>query len=130
MLQSALKHDYIGFVRKEMSYRLNPTYPPLVRLINVVITSPDNECAADNIEMAIRFLAVASKRMSIADQVGVVGPAPCPIEKIQDRWRWHFLVRSASVSALNQLIGPLTKEFKTKGRDVRLIVDRDPSSLL
>ncbi len=130
VLQSALKHDYIGFVRKEMSYRLNPTYPPLVRLINVVITSPDNECAADNIEMAIRFLAVASKRMSIADQVGVVGPAPCPIEKIQDRWRWHFLVRSASVSALNQLIGPLTKEFKTKGRDVRLIVDRDPSSLL
>lgn len=130
VLQSALKHDYIGFVRKEMSYRQNPTYPPLVRLINVVITSPDNECAADNIEMATKFLDVARKRMNIADQVGVVGPAPCPIEKIHDRWRWHFLIRSASVSALNQLIGPLTKEFKTKGRDVRLIVDRDPSSLL
>ncbi len=130
VLQAALKHDYMGFARKEMSQRQNPAYPPFVRLVNVVINSPDNECAADNIEMATRFLDLAKKRMNIGGEVGVVGPAPCPIEKIHDRWRWHFLVRSASVSALNQLIGPLTKEFKTKGRDVRLIVDRDPSSLL
>jgi primosomal protein N' (replication factor Y) len=130
VLQAALKHDYVGFAQKEILLRQDPTYPPIVRLINVVMSSPDKLCAADNIERATRFLDVAKNRMSIGSEVDVVGPAPCPIEKIQDRWRWHFLIRSASVSALNQLVGPLTKEFKTKGRDVRLIVDRDPSSLL
>ena len=130
VLQAALKHDYVGFAQKEILLRQDPTYPPIVRLINVVMSSPDKLCAADNIERATRFLDVAKNRMSIGSEVDVVGPAPCPIEKIKDRWRWHFLIRSASVSALNQLVGPLTKEFKTKGRDVRLIVDRDPSSLL
>ena len=130
VLQATLKHDYLGFVQKELSERRNPGYPPYVRLINVVMSSPDKECAAENIEAAVRFVHGANQKRNIGSEVSIVGPAPCPIEKVHNRWRWHFLLRSTSVVALGQAINHLAREFKTKGRDVRLIIDRDPSSLL
>ena len=130
VLQATLDHDYLGFVQRELSQRRNPSYPPYVRLVNVVVSSPDKECAADNVEAASRFVTRVTRGMSKGGEVDMVGPAPCPIEKIQDRWRWHFLLRSASISALNHLVEEVSRNFKTKGRDVRLILDRDPSSLL
>ncbi|MGW8267790.1 MAG: primosomal protein N', partial [Longimicrobiales bacterium] len=63
-------------------------------------------------------------------RVEVVGPAPAPIEKLQGRWRWHFILRSDSARALGAVLLALRDGFRVRGRDVRLIIDRDPVALL
>ena len=33
----------------------------------------------------------------------MVGPAPCPVERIKKRWRWHLLLKSQQASALTRV---------------------------
>ena len=64
--------------------------------------------------------------------VDLVGPAPCPIDRIRGRWRWHFLLRAQRPAALGAVCRQLFLRYETKpGRaDLRLVIDRDPVSLL
>jgi primosomal protein N' (replication factor Y) len=126
-IQAALAHDYPGFARRELMERQEPRYPPVVRLINVVISSPDPEDAARNAEAAAEWLRA---RMTPGELVDLVGPAPSPIERLHGRWRWHFLLRSGSAMALGKVAKRLQAEFRTRGAEVRLAIDRDPRALL
>ena len=126
-IQAALGHDYVGFAARELNERRHPAYPPMVRLVNVVVSSPTPEDAAGNAEAAARWLRT---HVVPGAPVDLIGPAPSPIERLHGRWRWHFLLRSASVKALGTAARRLQSEFRTRGRDVRIVIDRDPSALL
>jgi primosomal protein N' (replication factor Y) len=62
--------------------------------------------------------------------IDVVGPAPCPIDRIRGRWRWHFLLKSDRPAALGSLIRHLAHHHAQPARGVRLEIDRDPEALL
>ena len=126
-IQSVLDHDYEGFAGREMVERSHPAYPPLVRLVNVVVSSPDPNRAALNVEAAVRWLR---GRLHAGSAVDLVGPAPSPIERLHRRWRWHFMLRSASPKALGNASRLLQAGFRPRGLDVRVAIDRDPTALL
>ena len=128
-IQAALAHDYEGFAERELAERRRPAYPPWVRLANVVLSSPDPEAAAAAAERAVAWL---SPRLSPSGPraVEVVGPAPAPIERLHGRWRWHFLLRTASAAALTEACRTLVEGFSPAGADVRIALDRDPVALL
>jgi primosomal protein N' (replication factor Y) len=125
-IQAALAHDFPGFAARELEERKTPAYPPWVRLANVVLSSPDEEAAATAAERAVEWL---EPRLA-GGPVDVVGPAPAPIERLHGRWRWHFLLRTGSVSALSAACRVLVEGFQPTGADVRLALDRDPVALL
>ena len=63
--------------------------------------------------------------------VELTGPAPCPIDRIRGRWRWHFLLRSTAAGPLGAIARLLLTRYRPPRRSaLRLIVDRDPVSLL
>ena len=126
-IQAALAHDYVAFATRELNERRHPVYPPLVRLVNVVVSSPTPEDAAGNAEAAARWLRT---HVVSGAPVDLIGPAPSPIERLHGRWRWHFLLRSASPKALGATAKRLQSEFRTRGTDVRIAIDRDPNALL
>ena len=128
-IRAAVTHDYEGFAKREYEERRNPQYPPHVRLINVIVSSPDQRLAAEVAERAADWLG---HRMSQpeARSVDLVGPAPSPIERLHGRWRWHFLLRSGSPASLGEAARELVEHFKPPAGDVRLSLDRDPVALL
>ena len=126
-IQAATTHDYVGFATRELRERQNPPYPPLVRLVNVVVSSPNPEDAAGNAEAAARWLRTLPV---CRGSVEVIGPAPSPIERLHTRWRWHFLLRSGSVKDLGAVAKRLQSDFRPRGADVRVAIDRDPNALL
>ncbi|MEX0741863.1 MAG: primosomal protein N', partial [Phycisphaeraceae bacterium] len=129
-IQAALTHDYIQFAERELAERKSPTYPPHLRMVNVVVSSPDPDAAASAAEDAARWLRGQLGRAG-APAVEVVGPAPSPIERLHGRWRWHFLLRSPSSRALGQLTRAFASGFKPKGScDIRIAIDRDPVALM
>ena len=66
-----------------------------------------------------------------ADGITVVGPAPCPIERLRGRWRHHVLLKADSPAALETVLRDLARrEDVLAGRSARLEIDRDPLSLL
>ena len=129
-VQAAMRHDYLGFVSEELAARAQPTYPPNVRLANVVCSGVD--------ESATAALAadIASRLRSALTQlpdhgVTLVGPAPCPVERIKDRWRWHLLIKSVQPSELTRVCRYITERIPVpRGGQLRIALDRDPVALL
>ena len=63
--------------------------------------------------------------------VEVLGPAPCPLAKIKDRWRWHVLLKGQSAD-LGRIVRYAARRLARVGRagQTRVVLDRDPASLL
>jgi primosomal protein N' (replication factor Y) len=127
-VQAALTHDFESFASRELAERVTPPYPPHVRLANVVLSGPEAESVAEAAEAAVRW--IRSWVSSHPRPVEIVGPAPSPIERLHGRWRWHFLLRTASPAALGETARAFLQGFSPKGRDLRVAFDRDPVALL
>ena len=131
-IRAAVAHDFTAFAEREIAMRERPRYPPHVRLVNVILSSPDQRAAAKSADAGAAWLRLWLRGQDEEESsvVELVGPAPAPIERLHGRWRWHFLLRSALPNALGTAVRALIDGFKIPGGDVRLVVDRDPVALL
>jgi primosomal protein N' (replication factor Y) len=124
----AVTHDYRAFVEAELIGRKEPEYPPTVRLTNVVVSGPHEERVAAEAMRAAGWARENAQRAGL--DVSIVGPAPCPIERVKRRWRWHFYVRTRNGVTLSRVGRGIAERFVTSTKDVRIVVDRDPVSML
>lgn len=127
-LQAARGHDFRAFADEELRDREEPGYPPLRRLANVVVSGRDEVAVADAaLELATWTRALVEDRGLALD---VVGPAPCPIDRVRERWRWHFLLKGDGPTELGSALRYLaTRRGQLPGK-MRLEIDRDPEALL
>lgn len=130
-LTAAAAHDFETFAEHELEQRRSPPYPPHVGLANIVVSGTDQDVVAGAAVDVADWLRSLLERRS-AGEVDLIGPAPAPIARIKRRWRWHLLLRATNRSLLGRVIryaarqAPHTKH----GAAVRVVVDRDPVSLL
>jgi len=129
VIESVISHDVKGFVQREMNERKSPPYPPHLRLVNVVVSSPDKTLVARTVEGAVDWVR-SRIRQAGTQGAEVVGPAPSPIERLHGRWRWHFFVRGGGVAQLGWVMRSLLEDYGPPAGDVRIVVDRDPVALL
>jgi primosomal protein N' (replication factor Y) len=127
----ALTHDYDAFVRAEIEGRREPAYPPFVRLANIVFSAVEENAA---MELAVSAAEWLSQLLAAGQVEGitVVGPAPCPIERIKNRWRWHLLLKSTQPGTLTRALRFFAERYDpaTGTAERRITIDRDPVSLL
>jgi primosomal protein N' (replication factor Y) len=129
-VRCAVEHDYAGFVRQEFAGRTTPSYPPNVRLANVVF-SGTTEAATAKLATAGAAWLHALLRKRPMPGITIVGPAPCPVERIKNRWRWHLLIKAEHPRELTRLARYFVERFKVpKDAELRVTVDRDPVALL
>ena len=126
----AVTHDYLRFATEELAGRVRPPYPPTLFLANAVVSGTEELATAD----AARALADWTRRliaMRMPGAIEIVGAAPCPVERIKQRWRWHFLLKSSDPDALGR-IGRYVVERgpMPSSAGLRLAWDRDPVTLL
>jgi primosomal protein N' (replication factor Y) len=128
-IRHAVSHDYVAFAEQELADRAGPGYPPLVRLANLVVSGEDETAVADAADALAAWLHGAIEAGGIADSIRVLGPAPCPIERLRGRWRWHLLLKSEDAGDLGRLLRYAAGKEPVAGSN-RLEIDRDPESLL
>jgi len=124
-IRAAAAHSVVQFAAAELPLRVapHPAYPPHVALARFVASHEDPGRAQRAAERVATWLIRANvERLSGA--LSVLGPAPCPIERLKGRWRWHVLVKAAEPRA----IGRVVRALGARARG--LVVDRDPVSLL
>ncbi len=126
-LRHAVTHDYEAFAEREAGERLEPWYPPHCRLANIVFSGPDEATVADAALEVARWL----RRQPRAEEVRAVGPAPAPLARIRNRFRWHLLLKAQQAKPLSTTLHRLARRFPpARSRGVRIEIDRDPASLL
>ncbi len=91
-IRFAQQQDYEGFYEREIEFRRAMSYPPFTTLINCLIQDEDLGKA----RTLAQALATALVRASEGRSLRVLGPAPAPISRIKNRYRWQVLVKARS----------------------------------
>jgi primosomal protein N' (replication factor Y) len=127
-IRAAAAHSVEAFAAEELPLRTtpHPAYPPHVGLARFLATAPAEPDAQAAAERVAAWLRRANDER-LGGALTVLGPAPCPITRLQGRWRWHLLVKAVDPRAL----GRVMRAWRALRRGVAgVTVDRDPVSLL
>lgn len=115
------------FYNIEMSNRKELNYPPFSRLGLIRIEGTNLDLIKEEI---YRVHKIIQKNMQSKN---ILGPAPSPIEKIQNKYRWQILLKSSKDTDRNgkKMRDAILNINKLKiNKNVRLIINIDPLSII
>ena len=120
----ACQNKIEDFYNSEIQQRQLMEFPPFSRLLRLVFRSYNRNEALDTANDAVRIL-----KEKKAKGVEILGPAECPIEKINSSWRYQILLKSKSIVPLQSMARSLLMDY-THSQNVYIEYDVDPVSLL
>ncbi len=120
----ACQNKIEDFYNYELEQRHFMEFPPYSRLLRLVFRSYNKNEAQATAEDAVRILEEKKAR-----GVEIIGPAECPIEKINSSWRYQILLKSSSIVPLQAIARSLLQDY-THSQNVYIEYDVDPVSLL
>ncbi|GAC1358033.1 MAG: hypothetical protein NVSMB3_04990 [Acidobacteriaceae bacterium] len=125
-IEFAQRHDYPGFVAKEMQYRRWMHYPPQSVLANVVVQSEKMEEAAEWAAALGRWFGSTPMH-----GVRVLGPAAAPIVRLKRIFRFHFVLKTERRQDLAEALRGMLAHADRVGVPRRnLVVDVDAVHLM
>jgi len=123
---AAVTGRFKAFARYEIEYRKTLNYPPVGRLLRLIISSTDKFEAMDAAKSVRKAIKVFEK------DVNILGPATCSYERIRGRFRMHILIKAGSPKIISQIASSmrLWKQELKGFKDFRLGIDVDPIDML
>ena len=112
------------FYGSELAEREMLDFPPFSRLLRLVFRSYNKALAAETARDAVKILSDNAPR-----GMEIIGPAECPIEKINSSWRYQILLKGGSIVPLQTAARKLLFDY-THNQNVYIEYDVDPVSLL
>ena len=126
-LQCAKEQNYDEFYRREIVFRKTMHYPPFSALINVLIRDKDHDRANGTASAFARKLRSAARDSGIR----VLGPAPAPISRIKNEYRYQVLIKAQSRSRAREALDVAMDRVIADGHNPRSIsVEVDPMNLM
>jgi len=123
-IERAAHHDYQGFVASELPGRESAGLPPFGRLVRVLARGPEDHVVRDYLShLADAFRAAAPP------SVRLVGPAPAPVLKIRNLYRYHLRMIAPGPKPLQDLLHSVPGTVPVPNH-VELAIDVDPVSML
>jgi primosomal protein N' (replication factor Y) (superfamily II helicase) len=123
-IRAARDQDYPRFIRREMELRHELMYPPFARMALVRIEGAESAKVSDEATRIAALLADSAK----AESMRVLGPAPAPIERIKQRYRWQVLVKARERHELRATLAVVASYQARDG--IRISIDIDPLNML
>jgi primosomal protein N' (replication factor Y) len=125
-IQAAVRQDFEAFADQELPIREEFGFPPFCFVVRLIVRGEDEQRTAEY----ARYL-VDQLKARIADTEGLrtLGPAPAPITRLRDKYRFHALLFSARPGQLQAELSQLVQQERNP-RGIQWVVDVDPMSLL
>jgi primosomal protein N' (replication factor Y) len=124
-IQYARRHDFVGFYEQEIEFREQLKYPPASRVALLTLKGRNEEKVKFSAEHLKRELE--KKLKSLKDLI-IAGPAPAPLLRAENYYRYQIMLRTRAMSALSRELATIVQSL-TLPDDVTLAVDIDPVSL-
>jgi len=114
----------------EAGFRRELNYPPFGRLISLRLDGPKMEEVEKQAKSwTAKLRELQAQEAKAREQIEILGPAPAPIEKLRNRYRWQILLKGKQSSTLIEF-AKRARQFAPQGRNTRLHIDVDPYSML
>jgi len=126
--QFVTTHDYEGFFASEIEFRRALNYPPFSRLVQLRFEGPNLQEVEEKARSVGFNLRKHQQDAKGVEQIEILGPAPAPIEKLRNRYRWQILLKGKKGPHLFKLANQ-ARSLNPRGK-VRLLVDVDPYNML
>ena len=127
-IHAVLTHDFEGFSQRELQRRKALAYPPYTRMAAIRLEGADPDVTT----RAAKLLGQRMASRLPPAQVGVrlLGPAPAPIARIKNKWRWQLLLKGPSHASIAGPLAAAEAALDELPASVRVVIDVDPGAML
>jgi primosomal protein N' (replication factor Y) len=122
-IQFARKSDFNGFQLEELEQRREFDYPPFRHLIRHLFRGRNPDKVSFYLEQWTKLV-----ERELGDKIEIRGPAPAPVEKIRDEYRFQLWYFTPNVSSIIDRLAELRGSFKLD-KDVIEQIDIDPMNM-
>lgn len=129
-------HNGPEFLGLELRLRKAHGYPPFSRLCLIQISAQE-EARVEEASHQIAQLLRTHTREALGEhptlrELEVIGPAPAPLSRLQQWFRWQVLIKAPTVAPIHTLLRrvELLPEFQPTSLETRVVIDVDPMQLV
>jgi primosomal protein N' (replication factor Y) len=122
-IKSASEHNYPDFYKEEIKFRKSANYPPFTKLARIIVRSKEIQKA----ENAAIKLKEGIDGMKEIKKATILGPAVCPIGKIEKYFRFHILLKSKTDYFLQNILRQI---YNKEIPGVKISLEIDPVNML
>ncbi len=122
VIRLAARQDYDSFYELEIGLRRTLQYPPFADMVLITFTGQDE---ARVLRGAAKFRESLNRFLPKGETWSLLGPAPCPIPKINYNFRYRLTLRCRLTQPLRGLLGDLLRQFcqDRENRTVSAFID-------
>ncbi|MGI9535769.1 MAG: replication restart helicase PriA [Desulfocapsaceae bacterium] len=125
----AAANNYEALVERELAVREEVVFPPFCRLVFIIVEDREDQVARKSSKTIVEMARDWCRTHDPAQVLTVLGPAPAPLERLRDRYRWQILLKSSKLQPLHSLVEWISTTYQSKSQ-TRVIVDIDPENML
>ncbi len=124
-------HDYKNFYKKEIALRKELSYPPFSKLLRIILSFKTKETAKSSIKVIANRIKgmLPSLNRHGAGGIEILGPAPAPIEKIRNHWRWHIILKGKNAKSLRHTASLILEKVNDM-KAMKIDIDVDPINMM
>ena len=122
----AQKQNYDLFYETEIALRKQLKYPPFCDIILIGFNSYQE---AEIKRVSSKIYQYLEQRLN-KEEFKVLRPMPCPIDKIQNRYRWRIIIKGKMTKEANEILNVCLKEiYQENIKDTRIAIDVNPNNM-
>ncbi len=125
-IQLAIRGDYLAFVQQELPDRQSSSYPPFHKLTRIIIRAKEESIAREGAKQIADQLRAAAQGWK---DVIIKGPAPAPVTKLRDYFRFHIQIHTPDATTREKLLDQSIDQLQLPSA-IEFAVDVDPVDLL
>ncbi len=126
-IRAATTHDYLSFYRQGIALRKERAYPPFSRLTLLLLRHSKEDFVAAGAALLVACLQEAS----LGKKVKILGPAPAPLLRIKQAYRYQILLKGGNQSEIARVLRTALTRWKNSFKgDLRVDIEIDPQQFV
>lgn len=124
----AKDQNYIDFYENEIFYRSRMEYPPFTDIVYILVSGEDDSVA--EVEMLEIGKMIELEQKQNRNILKVIGPAPAPIYKIKNNYRYRIIIKVTQGDMIHSLLSDIYKMHEHSRQETTLTIDINPTNML
>lgn len=128
VIQAVKANDYESFFESELKIRKAFSYPPYKNIITIKIV---NEDRIKTIDISKEYTNELRNEMKSLIDVEIIGPNPCKISRINNKYRYNILVKVSDkdLASCRDAISRIRNDLISKYKDTSFIIALNPANI-